>query len=97
MNNVEKKQTKAEDLLCQDCVLKEIGAGQEICATHGKAQIDWKCMYCCSIALFHCFGTHFMCNDCHNDYMFKYNYSDPPVKDCFGVECPLGIPHPPPS
>ena len=54
-------------------------------------------MFCCSVALFHCFGTHFMCNDCHNDYMFKYNYSEPPVKDCHGINCPLGIAHPPPS
>ena len=97
MNNAERNQSKPEDLLCQDCVLKEVGAGKAVCEIHGKAQIDWKCMYCCSTALFHCFGTHYMCNDCHNDYMFKYNYSDPPVKDCHGINCPLGIPHPPPS
>ena len=29
--------------------------------------------------------------------MRKYNYSDPPVKDCHGIDCPLGIAHPPPS
>lgn len=29
--------------------------------------------------------------------MRKYNYSNPPVKDCHGIDCPLGIAHPPPS
>ena len=97
MNRVEKSKTNPEDLMCQDCVLEEIGAGKDICDKHGKAQIDWKCMFCCSTALFHCFGTHFMCNQCHEDYMRKYHYSNPPVKDCHGIDCPLGIAHPPPS
>ena len=67
-NDDEEAKTKPEDLLCQDCVLKEIGAGKDICETHGKAQIDWKCMYCCSVAVFFCFGTHYMCNRCHTGW-----------------------------
>ena len=27
---------------------------------------DFKCKYCCSIALFFCWGTTHFCNDCHN-------------------------------
>ena len=51
-------------------------------------------MYCCSTALFCCFGTHYMCNPCHDEYNRTLN---PPLKDCHGINCPLGIPHPPPS
>ena len=64
------------------------------CDKHGKEQIDWKCMYCCSTALFCCFGTHYMCNPCHDEYNRTLN---PPLKDCNGIDCPLGIAHPPPS
>ena len=88
------RDTKKEDLLCQDCLLKEIGAGTTHCEKHGKAQIDWKCMYCCSTALFCCFGTHYMCEPCHDEYNRTLN---PPLKDCHGINCPLGIAHPPPS
>ena len=35
-----------------------------------------------------------MCNSCHNEYNRTLN---PPLKDCHGINCPLGIPHPPPS
>ena len=87
----EQKRSK-EDLTCKDCLLKEIGAGQTTCEKHGNVQIDWKCMYCCSTALFCCFGTHYMCEPCHS----SYNWGIMPLKDCHGVNCPLGIAHPPP-
>ena len=93
MNNAEEAKSKPEDLRCQDCVLKEIGAGKDVCEKHGKTQIDWKCMFCCSIAVFHCFGTHYMCDKCHTGYA----NDGPAPKDCHGVNCPLGIAHPPAS
>lgn len=80
--------------MCQDCLLKEIGAGTTECDKHGTDQIDWKCMFCCSTALFCCFGTHYMCNACHDEYNRTMN---PPLKDCNGINCPLGMAHPPPS
>lgn len=94
MANAEQRQTKKEDLMCQDCLLKEIGAGQTSCEIHGRIQIDWKCQYCCSVALFCCFGTHYMCKPCHDEYNRTCN---PPLHDCHGVNCPLGIAHPPPN
>ena len=33
-----------------------------------------------------------MCNDCHNHWADN----DFEVKDCHGIDCPLGMPHPPP-
>ena len=47
-------------------------------------------MFCCSEALFVCGGGRFYyCEHCH-DRERKY-------EDCFGVNCPLGVAHPPPS
>lgn len=87
-----------EDLRCNDCTLKEIGAGKTECDKHGKIQIDWKCQYCCSVALFTCFGTHFFCKPCHDIAPRVYPHLEKiPTKDCNGVDCPLGIAHPPPS
>ena len=35
-----------------------------------------------------------MCKPCHDEYNRTLN---PPLKDCHGINCPLGIPHPPPN
>ena len=35
-----------------------------------------------------------MCFPCHEEYNRTLN---PPLKDCHGINCPLGIPHPPPN
>ena len=35
-----------------------------------------------------------MCNPCHDEYNRTLN---PPLKDCHGIDCPLGIAHPPPN
>ena len=69
--------------------MKAYGAGSGYCEKHGSQQIDWKCNYCCSVAVFHCFGTTYFCERCHNEA------SNPVTRDCGGVNCPLGVPHPP--
>jgi len=51
-------------------------------------------MFCCSVALFHCFGTTYFCNACHDEYC-RPPYNVVKLKDCGGVNCPLGVPHPP--
>ena len=83
--------TKKENLRCKDCQLKAYGAGQRDCEKHGKAQIDWKCNFCCSVALFHCFGTTYFCKRCHDQ---RWDLSGK-TEDCGGVNCPLGVHHPP--
>ena len=89
---VEEKATK-EDLRCKACVAKAYGAGVDQCDKHGTDEIDWKCMYCCSVALWHCFGTTYFCNRCHDEFC-QPPYNHVKVRDCHGVECPLGVPHP---
>ena len=83
-----------EDLLCKKCLTNEMGFGLAICEKHGNEFIDWKCMYCCSLATFICAGgTGNYCTPCHNDAMAgRLN----PKSQCVGgKECPIGVPkHP---
>ena len=75
-------------------MVKELGYGQKMCVKHGNEYVDWKCMFCCSIALFICSGgTGNYCTPCHNDAMAgRLNVKT----ECTGGEnCPLGLPkHP---
>jgi len=87
-------QLKKEDLLCKRCSIEELGLGRAMCEKHGNEFVDWKCMYCCSIALFICSGgTGNFCTPCHNDAMAGRLHAK---TQCTGGEgCPLGIPiHP---
>jgi len=48
---------KKEDLLCRKCIAKTMPHwGEADCEEHGNEFIDWKCMYCCSMAIFICVG-----------------------------------------
>jgi E3 ubiquitin-protein ligase MYCBP2 len=40
----------------------------QICPKHGTDYLEYKCRYCCSVAVFFCFGTTHFCNSCHDDY-----------------------------
>ena len=82
---------KKEDLVCKPCGLKSLGFGNAMCEKHGNEFIDYKCMYCCSIALFICGrGQHYFCTPCHNDAM--NNGKHKPKKGCKGGKnCPLGL------
>lgn len=67
-----------------------------MCDKHGNEFVDWKCMFCCSIALFICAGgTGNYCTPCHNDAMRDWNGRKGKT-DCVGGKgCPLGVPsHP---
>ena len=90
--------TRKEDLICKPCLMKQMSVGRNTCTKgHGTKAIDWKCMFCCSVALFMCKGgTLWFCDDCHNNA--KAICGNPKAhKNCNGVNCPLNVPHPPPS
>jgi len=84
--------TRREDLVCRPCLMKEMSMGSNICKNgHDPQYIDWKCMYCCSVALFNCHGgTNWFCDRCHSEGGKK-------LRDCGGKKCPLNVPHPPAS
>ena len=76
----------------------------QICAKHGTDFLEYKCRYCCSVAVYFCFGTTHFCNSCHNDFqrltsMKKSEFPQCPVapraKPMEGNECPLHVKHPP--
>ena len=61
-----------------------------ICKEHGAMFLEYKCKYCCNLAVWFCWGTTHFCDQCHN----------PPRKtvrmECPGEElCPLQGRHPP--
>ena len=79
-----------DKLLCLLCREQKLGYGQEFCELHGNEFTDFKCQYCCSIALYVCDnGNAFYCQPCFNDNMVKQLV----VKtDCQGgINCGLGI------
>ena len=85
---------KKEDLLCRKCMTEELGYGKAMCNLHGNEFIDWKCMYCCSIALFICCGgRENFCTPCHNNAMA--GKKEIKSQCTGGKDCPLGLPgHP---
>lgn len=70
---------------CPKCV---VGRGFTYCELHGDKYIDYKCIFCCQIALFNCGGNYFYCSHHHGD-------GGEHGGDCKGVveDCPLGIEH----
>ena len=81
--------TRREDLICRICLMKEMSIGSTKCKNgHGDQFIDWKCQWCCSVAIFNCAGgTLWMCDRHHTK-------GPKVVEDCGGKNCPLNIPHP---
>ena len=61
--------TRREDLICRPCLIEDMSIGSNICKKgHGADYIDWKCMYCCSVAVYNCGGVHggrWFCEPCH--------------------------------
>ena len=52
---------------CAACLGEELGFGKTECEVpgHGTQFIDYKCRFCCNLALYVCYqGTHF-CDSCH--------------------------------
>ena len=76
---------KAEELVCPKCSAVGVGAGVKDCKKHGADYIDFKCKFCCSIALWFCHGNTHYCDPCHR--VAGRNKVTP----CKGKnDCPLG-------
>ena len=76
------------------------------CPKHGEEDIQFKCRYCCSPAVWYCFGTTHFCEPCHNKWSELQEQEKagtlpkcpvgPGSAQLPGTEhdCPLGIKHP---
>lgn len=51
-----------KELLCAGCC--EFSA-QKTCPIHGNDYIEWKCRFCCNVAVYFCWGTTHFCEMCH--------------------------------
>ncbi|XP_060809498.1 E3 ubiquitin-protein ligase MYCBP2 [Amyelois transitella] len=90
------------ELVCGGC--SDI-AGARTCPKHGADFLEYKCRYCCSVAVFFCFGTSHFCNACHDDFQRVTNIPKHLLPQCpagpkgeqlpgSADECPLHIIHP---
>ena len=82
------------EMVCFDCgdVPKvECKSSKEHAEFH-----EWKCRYCCSIAIWFCWGNTHFCEPCHQRaYEFK-KIPASKLPKCMGKEqCPLRCDHPP--
>ncbi|KAL4230611.1 E3 ubiquitin-protein ligase mycbp2 [Mactra antiquata] len=89
------------ELVCGAC--SDVTMAQ-MCPKHGTDFLEYKCRYCCSVAVFFCFGTTHFCNLCHDNFqqVTCIPKSDLPKCPCGprgkqleGDECPLHVKHPP--
>ncbi|KAK4016037.1 hypothetical protein OUZ56_031000 [Daphnia magna] len=89
------------ELVCGGC--SDVSRAQ-MCPRHGADYLEYKCRYCCSVAVFFCFGTTHFCNACHEDFrhvteMPKHALPKCPAgprgRQLDGEECPLHLVHPP--
>ena len=70
------------ELVCGAC--SDVSRAQ-MCAKHGADFLEYKCRYCCSVAVFFCFGTTHFCNACHEEFQ---RVTAIPRKDL--PHCPAG-------
>ncbi|XP_060843295.1 E3 ubiquitin-protein ligase MYCBP2 isoform X2 [Rhopalosiphum padi] len=89
------------ELVCGGC--SDVARAQ-MCPKHGTDLLEYKCRYCCSVAVFFCFGTTHFCNACHDDFQRVTNLLTDELPPCpagpratsLNVdECPLHVKHPP--
>ncbi|XP_063374022.1 E3 ubiquitin-protein ligase MYCBP2 [Cydia amplana] len=91
------------ELVCGAC--SDV-AGARTCPKHGADFLEYKCRYCCSVAVFFCFGTSHFCNACHDDFQRVTNIPKHQLPQCpagpkgeqlpgSSEECPLHVQHPP--
>ena len=91
------------ELICPGCAA---GDAAQICPKHGTDYLEYKCRYCCSVAVWFCFGTTHFCEPCHNDngrmVQMQQQATLPkcPCGPCGkalapDAECPIGGQHPP--
>eukprot|EP00096_Caligus_rogercresseyi_P012080 TRINITY_DN495_c1_g1_i1.p1 TRINITY_DN495_c1_g1~~TRINITY_DN495_c1_g1_i1.p1 ORF type:complete len:440 (+),score=121.56 TRINITY_DN495_c1_g1_i1:88-1320(+) len=90
-----------EELICGGC--SDVSRAQ-MCLKHGSDYLEYKCRYCCSVAVFFCFGTTHFCNACHDDFQRLISLPQKDLPHCpvgpkalklKGEECPLHVRHPP--
>jgi len=103
-------EARCEDSVTEDYDRSELVCGAcsdvaraQMCVRHGSDFLEYKCRYCCTVAVFFCFGTTHFCAACHDDFqrVTSMQRSDlprcpagPRATQLTGDECPLHVLHP---
>ena len=83
-----------EELVCAKCTSYLGGATD--CPKHGEDFVQFKCKYCCELAVWFCWGTTHFCEPCHNIWEQRRDATKEELPQCPGMPlCPLQIAHPP--
>lgn len=89
------------ELVCGGC--SDVSRAQ-MCPKHGTDFLEYKCRYCCSVAVYFCFGTTHFCNPCHDDFRRVTSIPKKDLPQCPAgprarqldvSDCPLHVQHPP--
>jgi len=51
-----------KELVCGGC---SDSTGKDDCQKHGKDYIEYKCKFCCNVAIWFCWGNTHFCDECH--------------------------------
>lgn len=71
-----------EELLCGGC--SNVACGQ-ICSKHGVDFLEYKCRFCCTLAVYFCLGNTHFCSGCHDEFQMIRNI---PIENL--PHCPAG-------
>jgi len=85
---------EAHRLVCGSCSVTS--RGKACTKGHGAEEMEYKCRYCCGVAVWFCFGTTHFCDACHTRWVTSAPdwETDPPMKACTRKTCPLRVEHP---
>jgi hypothetical protein len=64
-----------KELKCSRCQEEEKSVHFVACAKHGSEWMMYKCRYCCSVAVWHCFGTTHFC-DAWCSFLIFFHFSN---------------------
>jgi hypothetical protein len=85
-----------KELVCGSCQAKEFGQKQS-CKKHGTEYLEYKCKFCCNIAIWYCWGNTHFCNNCHEIQCKTHRLtrkSKSELPKCSGPgKCPIGGNH----
>ncbi|KAI6226542.1 RCR-type E3 ubiquitin transferase [Aphelenchoides fujianensis] len=102
INALESSTYDPDELICGAC--SDI-AGAPVCGRHGTEFLEYKCKFCCSVAVYFCFGTSHFCGACHSDFQRLMSLPAHLLPKCpvgpratpleGAPQCPLRVQHPP--
>jgi len=77
----------AEELICGSCC---DFSDKDTCPEHGTEFIEYKCRYCCNMAVWFCWGTSHFCDECHKNAVELLTAKPEELPPCT-----CGVSHPP--